>query len=156
MSCSNIVCFTHTSYTIGVYLSLNRIAYANNSIIQINEIGETDPYTPSQNGGLQCITDKMPCCQTEPHRFGEWYFPDETSVPMQDSAVSYYHNTGDDGTVNLNRISSDVMSPTGLFCCAIPDATDTLQRMCATISELVISFFHGRRLSTVYLFYFTL
>ena len=66
---------------------------------------------------------------------GEWYFPNGTTVLAQGSAISFYHNEGDDGTVTLNRINSDAISPTGLFCCVIPDATDTLQRVCATISK---------------------
>ena len=117
-----------------MYLSLNKVVYANNSIIQNTKIGETDPYT-SQNEGLQCITDKIPCCETEPNNSGEWYFPNGTTVLAQGSAISFYHNEGDDGTVTLNRINSDAISPTGLFCCVIPDATDTLQRVCATISK---------------------
>ena len=77
----------------------------------------------------------MPCCETEPNNSGEWYFPHETTVPIQDRAVSFYRNRGGDGTVNLNRVASDVILPNGLFCCVIPDATDTLQRVCATISK---------------------
>lgn len=109
------------------------MVYANNSIIQNTKIGETDRFT-SQNEGLQCITDKISCCGT---RIGEWYFPNGTSVPAQGSAVSFYHNEGDDGAVNLNKVStsSDIVSPTGIFCCVIPDATNTIQRVCATISK---------------------
>ena len=107
------------------------MVYANNSIIQNTNIGETDPYT-SQNEGLQCVTDRMPCCDAG---IGEWYFPDGTTVLAQGSAMSFYRNEGDDGAVNLNRINSDAISQTGLFCCVIPDATDTLQRVCATISK---------------------
>lgn len=124
----------HLKHNIGVYLSLKGIVYANNSIIQNTNIGQTDPYS-SQNEGLQCVTDRMPCCSSQ---IGEWSFPDGTTVPTRDNAVSFYRNEGDDGAVNLNRIGSNVVSPTGLFCCVIPDATDTLQRMCATISKLDI------------------
>ena len=120
--------------SLGVYMSLNRTVYANSSIIQITNIGQTDPNT-SQNEGLQCITDRMPCCETEPNNSGEWYFPNGTTVPIQDRAASFYRNRGGDGTVNLNRAASDVILPTGLFCCVIPDVTDTLQRVCATISK---------------------
>ena len=115
---------------IGVYLTLKRIVYANNSIIQKTNIGETEPYS-SQNEGLQCVTDRKPCCGTQ---IGEWYFPNGTTVLRQHSGASFYRNEGDDGAVNLNRIGSDA---SGLFCCEIPDATDTLQRMCATISKLI-------------------
>ena len=104
--------------------------YPNNSVISITEIGESDPT------GLQCITDRRPCCQTPPNRAGEWYFPDGTIVPAQVSATSFYRTRGDDGTVTLNRLNTNVMMPAGLFCCEIPDAVNVIQRACATISEL--------------------
>ena len=65
------------------------------------------------------------------------YTPERTMVPgPSPDAISFYRNRGyDDGTVNLNRPSS-VMSPTGLFCCEVPNAGDVMQRLCTTISEL--------------------
>ena len=63
-------------------------------------------------------------------------FPDEMgAVPPVGSATSLYRNRGDDGTVNLNRLNTGVMSPTGLFCCVVPDASGIIQGVCATISE---------------------
>ena len=105
-------------------------------MIQITEIGETDPDN-DLNEGLQCITDRMPCCMTPPNRFGEWRFPNMTNVGFfnMTGVTTFYRNRGDDGTVNLNR-PSDVMMPTGLFCCEVPDALNVTQRVCATISEL--------------------
>ena len=125
--------------SIGVYLSLNRTVYANNSIIQITTIGKADSNT-SQNEGLQCITDRMPCCDTGQNNSGEWYFPNGTIVPMQSSAASFYRNRGSDGTVNLERVASDIILPTGLFCCLIPDAIEKLQRVCSTISKFTHSY----------------
>ena len=106
------------------------MVYTNNSAIQITEIGGTNT---TSNTGLQCITDKMMCCGTPPNRFGEWYFPDGTTVPVQGSAISFSRNRGDGGRVNLNRVNTGVMSPIGLFCCEVPDATETMQRLCANI-----------------------
>ena len=111
--------------------------YANNSVIQITEIGETNPDT-DLNDGLQCITDRMPCCRTA-FRTGEWYFPDMTMVPGPSLDVRFYRNRGyDDGTVNLNR-KYGVMMPTGLFCCEVPDAASTsiMHRLCASICKSV-------------------
>ena len=117
---------------VGVYLSLKRSLYSNNSVISITEIGETAPDDISQNEGLQCITDRMPCCT----RTGEWYFPNGTTVGT--SVLAFYINNGqNDGTVNLNRLNSHVMSPTGQFCCVVPDATLTYQTLCAIISKLM-------------------
>ena len=107
------------------------MVYANDSIIPITEIGET---TTTSNTGLQCITDKIPCCLQD--TTGRWYFPDGITVPSQDA--TFYSARGDNGTINLNHIDSNVMSPTGQFCCVVPDATQALIRVCANISKLII------------------
>ena len=118
-------------FAAGVHLSLNGVVYANNSAIPITEIGQTNTIS---NTGLQCITDKRPCCVS--NRAGEWYFPDgTTTVPIQVNATSFYRNRGDDGTVNLNRLNTTNMMPTGLFCCEVPDAAAVLQRVCTNIGE---------------------
>ena len=120
----------------GVYLFLKGTVYGNNSIVPIAEIGETNTSVgATQNNGLQCITDKMPCCRFR-LRVGEWVFPNGSEVPMQGT---FYRNRGrDDGTVNLNFLSTDIMFPlqTGLFCCVVPDANDIMQTVCSNISEL--------------------
>ena len=72
---------------------------------------------------------------------GEWFFPDGTMVPGP-SGPTFYRNRGhDDGTVNLNRASTNVMMPTGKFCCVVPDATGDMQKICASVCELVVSRF---------------
>lgn len=126
---------------LGVYLSLKGNVYPNNSVIFINEIGETDENSinPTQNDALQCITDKSPCCRFFPNTAGEWYFPNGTLIPEEgaDSTPLYRNRGFDDGTVNLNRIStlSTVSIPTGLFCCVLPDMDGTSQRLCADIDH---------------------
>ena len=117
--------FSHTIKLLsGVYLSQNGKVYANNSFIQITEIQ-----------GLQCITDRMPCCATPPNRFGQWYFPNQISVPIQGSAYTFYRNRGDEGSVNLYRLNNNIMAPLGQFCCEVPDATNALQQLCVTIGK---------------------
>ena len=111
----------------GVYLVYNGIFLANNSAVFISDIGETI------NTRLQCVTDRIPCCATSPHIAGEWLFPDEGGVvPMQ--GTTFRRNRGDDGTVNLNR-ASGILSPTGRYCCVVPDATDVMQWACAIICK---------------------
>ena len=124
----------------GVYLSLKGEVYANNSVISITEIGQTDTSVsppPNSNNGLQCITDRMPCCQSQPNRAGDWLFPEGGMVPQigegDNMATTFYRNRGDDGTVNLNRVNNDVMMPTGRFCCVVPDATGADHTLCASI-----------------------
>ena len=82
----------------------------------------------------------MPCCRFLGGQVGEWFFPDGTMVPLSDP--TFYRNRGhDDGTVNLNRASTNVMMPTGKFCCVVPDATGDMQKICASVCELVVSRF---------------
>ena len=115
------------------------MVYADKSVIQITEIGATDPYSDTaQNESIQCITDRMPCCRNPQFSAGEWLFPNGSNIPTQQSAAVYYRDRGDDGSVSLNILSSDTALPllTGLFCCVVPDATDTTQTICADISKL--------------------
>ena len=105
----------------------------NNSAIFISDIGNAG------NNRLQCITDRMPCCSTQPNRAGEWNFPGGRGLvpgPTQ-SPTTFFRDRGDDGTVNLNRVSNDVMMPTGQYCCEVPDATGVNQMACAIICECV-------------------
>ena len=118
-------------------MSLNGRVYPNNSFILITEIGTSLNPPPNSNNGLQCVTNRRPCCSSRPTRAGEWYFPgDGGVVPRIGSgdtmATDFYRNRGDNGTVNLNRLN-DVVMPTGQFCCEIPDATDTNVTVCAEI-----------------------
>ena len=127
----------HIFCLLGVYLSLKGVIYANNSFITITEIGESNSFTsPHQNDGVQCISDRMPCCSSSSFRAGHWFFPDGEEVPPQGAAVSFYRNRDEYGSVNLNRLNSGTTRPTGLFCCVVPDATDVNQTLCINISKL--------------------
>ena len=100
---------------------------ANNSAVYISDIGE------SPNTRLQCLTDRVPCCASEPNRAGEWFFPDDGRM-VPSTRMTFYRGRGDDGTVRLNRVSG-TMSPTGKYCCVVPDATGIMQWACAIICE---------------------
>ena len=108
------------------------MVYPNNSVILITEIEQTND---TSNNGLQCITDRRPCCASVGARAGDWFFPNESVVPVQYFTTTFYRNRSDDGTVNLNRLSSDVMMPTGRFCCVVPDATSTDVTLCVLIGK---------------------
>ena len=123
----------------GVYLSLKGVFRPNNTAIMINEIGETNTSSnppANSNNGLQCVTDRTPCCRFQGGLQGEWLFPNGSYVPSQSAATTFYRNRGrDDGTVNLNHRNNAVMMPTGQFCCVVPDTTGVNQMACAIISE---------------------
>ena len=121
----------HCINSSGVYLALRGVFIANNSNTNIRNIGQ------SHNGALQCITDRTPCCFSQDPKLGEWYLPNGQLVQGTTSTTAFYRNRGDNGEVSLNR-PSDVESPIGLFCCELPDATNTNQTLCVNIGELLI------------------
>ena len=139
---NNMLCTCQMNTQTGVYLSLKGTIYANNSVITITGIG-TDSDNPS-GAALQCITDLRPCCRQEGTHLaqqmlmGEWYFPDKTQVPGSEvPSSSLFRSRGlNDGRVNLFRTHDEVLSPVGLFCCEIPDATGVNRTLCADLSEL--------------------
>ena len=114
----------------GVYFSLNGRVYYNNSVILITEIGQS-------NNGLRCVTDQVQCCQY-PYRAGQWFYPNGATVSYYSYYAhyygeSFYRTRSDDGSVVLYRYKNDIMSPTGLFCCMLPDARGNEQTLCANI-----------------------
>ena len=70
---------------------------------------------------------------------GEWHYPDGTIVNPEyiarNNGSEFYRSRGDEGNVILNRFHSSVMSPTGLFCCVVPNAEGISQILCAYICK---------------------
>ena len=115
-----------------MFLTLGGQSYRNGSNILIDEIGEGD------DGALLCVTDLVQCCRGEDTpgvggALGEWLYPDGSLVRVKDSGDGFYRDRGA-GAVRLNR-RNDTMSPTGQFCCVIPDATFTNTTTCINIGE---------------------
>ena len=103
---------------------------ANNSQINTRSIGL------SPNSSLQCITNRNPCCLTQDPRLGEWYLPNGELVQGANSTTAFYRSRGDNGDVSLNR-PSEVVSPTGKFCCQVPNAADINQTLCVIIGRII-------------------
>ena len=100
----------------------------NDSTIGITVLGtaEIQPH-------LVCTTDRMPCCQDQPH-YGEWYFPNGSQVKHKtEGAVAFHRNRDNDGNVHLFRTHYTIKSPVGRFCCEVEDATHTNQTLCVNI-----------------------
>ena len=121
---------------LGVQLVFKGKAYRNNSLFFFHEIGRTN----ESGNVLQCVTDKAKCCMSRPNRFGEWYFPNGSLIPVEyrgdtGHAKVFYRNRGDDGTVNLNRATHQIISPTGHYCCKVPNAANVSQTLCANIGK---------------------
>ena len=117
-----------------VYLSLHGRIYAStNSYIDIDEIGEGD------EAALLCITDLMRCCRGidrlgDP-ALGQWFYPNGINVSIEGAGYDFYRNRGP-SVVRLNR-RNNATSPTGLYCCGVPDSTFTQHRVCANIGRPV-------------------
>ena len=96
--------------------------YANNSVIDINLVGEGFEGAQITDGGaLECHTDDTTCCReidnpNGPGR-GEWYYPNGTVVPPPGNGTGFY-KTRDHMVIRLNRV--DMAGPTGVYECVIP------------------------------------
>ena len=99
--------------------------YANNSVIDINLVGEgfVEGFT-TDSGALECHTDDTTCCRgiDDPNGngAGEWYYPNGTVVPPPNSGNSIYR-TRDHMVIRLNR-RPGVTQPSGVYTCVIPGA----------------------------------
>ena len=112
----------------GVYLSHNGTVIESNTTILISNVGTSSP------NGLVCTTDKTPCCSGLDGAAG-WLFPNGKVVQTSQGTMSFTSDRNSNGEINFYRVSSDVMSPTGRFCCRVPDATGTNHTNCVVISE---------------------
>ena len=100
------------------------VTFANNSVINIELVGEGYPgITQTNSGALECHTDDINCCRNidNPNGTGrgEWYYPDGTVVPPP-SGDGFYRTRGH-MVIRLNR-GAGTLSPTGIYRCIIPDA----------------------------------
>ena len=116
----------------GLYLILGGQLYRNGDSILIDEIGEGD------DGALLYVTDLIQCCRVIDtpvgcRALGEWFFPNGSQVRRPWSGDDIYRSRGP-GIVRLNR-RNNTTSPTGQFCCVLPDATLINKIICVNISE---------------------
>ena len=107
-----------------VWLSLNGITYQNNSLVTLEDIGESD-------NTLFCITNQTACCR--PPYTGEnafsvknWFFPNNTRVPSRNvngTQWNFYRERGQ-MVVRLYRRRCGV---DGIYYCKIPDSLNVTQ-----------------------------
>ena len=101
------------------------MTYANNTAINITDVGEND-------NAVLCRTDLTPCCR-DPQK-GNWRHPNGVLVHF--SGANLYRNRGD-MVVRLNRKSNAITAPTGLYCCEVPtmDSPSSNEILCITLSN---------------------
>ena len=136
-SCYVLMITAASLHSSGVYLALRGVHINNNSYINIRNIGQS---SDNPNGAAKCITDNVHCCLSQNPGLGEWYQPNGALVQGTTSTTAFYRTRGDNGEVFLNR-PSDIESPTGQFCCEVPDATDTSQTLCVYIGKFMHHYF---------------
>ena len=123
-----VLCFIATPYISGVYLSHNGAVIESDNTILITNVGTSSP------NGLVCTTDKTPCCSGLDEAAG-WLLPNGEVVQTSSDPTMFTSDRNSNGEINLYQVNSDVMSPTGRFCCRVPDATGTNHTNCVVISE---------------------
>ena len=121
--------FLYIYTEIKVKFILHNQTYLNNSIVALNDIGDGDD-------ALLCVTDKPDCCKPPNGNTsqGEFYYPNNSAVghPNKDTP---YRNRGPQ-VVRLNR-RNNVLSPTGIYRCQIPDSTGMDRSIFINITGLI-------------------
>ena len=108
----------------GIQLTVNGVAYANNSIVTRTDIG-------NGSAALLCTTTYSPCCSSA-NPETQWFFPNGSQVQNLHD-LPYYRTRNNPEfaertgprSVQLNRNPQG--TTTGIFRCDIPDANGVLQ-----------------------------
>ena len=103
-----------------VRFSLRGTTYQNNSLVNLEDIGEGDD-------ALLCMTDNTTCCARAQSpggvTLGDWYYPNGTgvanSIVVAGVQWDFYRNRGQ-SVVRMNRRRGGVP---GIYGCVIPDTT---------------------------------
>ena len=113
--CSSVILQPHFSSSLvtGLSIEFMGVTYANNSAIDINEVGE-------EENAVLCRTDLTTCCGNTggETRQGHWRYPDGTLVDNNASGDDIYRDRGT-MVVGLHRRNS-ATTPTGQYCCEVP------------------------------------
>ena len=116
-----ICCNTGISDAADVRFSLNGTTYQNNSIVNLEDIGEGDD-------ALLCVTDLTACCRppyTDNGWYvrGNWFFPNGTRVPSGGTNQDIYRSTG----WKVKRLHRRRGGEDGIYHCVIPNAVNVTQ-----------------------------
>ena len=126
----NVSEFTSLSSTtiyvscLGFYFMLNGKILRNNSNLNLEDVGEND-------GGLLCVSEDNPfCCD----RVGEFYYPNNTKVPVNKFGHDLWRNRGD-SFIRLNRRITASLPAYGTYRCEIPYSQNFHENIYFTIGE---------------------
>lgn len=125
----------------GVFLSLSGRIILNGSYVDVNKIGDR----PGESA-LLCHTDLHECCSANQTAsgtgIGYWFFLNYdlvkyNSVSMVSTNASFFHWDRDRSVVRLWRHQTPTES--GLFCCHVPDSSNTTVIVCANVVNITIT-----------------
>ncbi len=121
--------------------------YLPGDTIPITDVGDSYPpgdgANPDDPGlSLVCVTSNVNtmCCRGADHigsgAVGNWFYPDGTIVlgnnhPNGNGDITRSSHAQQ---IRLNRKRPDVMSPTGVYTCEVPDGSDNIITHTATIT----------------------
>ena len=99
---------------LGIVFFLNGKLYPNNSLVNLEDIGEG-------NKALLCLTNNISCCENT-STVG-WYGPGEmpTSIVAEMNNTTGLYTSRGPSVIRLNKINGATDS-SGVFNCRIPDA----------------------------------
>ncbi len=90
---------------------------------------------------LVCVTSNVNtmCCRGRDHPgsgpVGNWFYPNGTIVlGNSDNPNGDFTRSSHTQQIRLNRKRTDVMSPTGVYTCEVPDGSNTAMTHRATIT----------------------
>ena len=116
---------------VGLQVELGDTTYTtNNSAVLLEDIGEDD------SNALTCLSNLPSCCRNP--SVGQWFYPNETQVPVNSAGEGFYRNRGDEGQVFLRRRST-TLSPLGRYCCQAPTNTSdpNVETFCVILSKFM-------------------
>ena len=108
-----------------VWFVLNGTTYQNNSIVILEDIGE------SVDDALLCVTNQTACCRhpytsgMKSTAIGNWFFPNGTRVPSSGERWDL-HRTRGQMMVRMQRRRG---GPEGIYRCMIPDTFGFIQTL---------------------------
>ncbi len=110
------------------------MAYSNNSVIPLHDIGEGTAYlTRGKTAALFCVTNLVSCCRgADGVSAGEWYLPGESVPVVNDndpaSGSSDFTRERGPSAILLHRMKNGV-GPTGVYNCNVPDENELVQHL---------------------------
>ena len=122
--------FPHTVIT----LSPSETSYANNTELQLSDIGKGV-------SALSCHTELTACCRDQDNPTGEalgdWVGPDGNSLPEKNDKGFYVTREMRSITLHHNDTTGTTV-PGGLYCCRIPRTEGLMLTFCVNVRGMII------------------